>query len=253
MLEIANSVTAKRFCSMDYAAAPLRIIGIDRHTFSDRTERQSMGYDYSSIHVFAGNLDPNTIRSRVAKRICDVIPGRVSTDAEATRSVVVGPPDRWIFVGDTTSGTDDGDPAAFDSLVCELSTVAPTLSILMSDSACVHLYLRHHREPIDKFGTGKFPFFPFDSENEADSFRGVVQRWSSLTLETDGPNQLRSVWDTKNNADNIVKSTAGILGIYPALAGCGFTIFNESEEIYYRDWLDGDPILFKRFDEYYFA
>jgi len=123
----------------------------------------------------------------------------------------------------------------------------------MSDSACVHLYLHHHRELIDRFGTGKFPFFPFDSEDEAISFRGIEQRWKPFTFKADGPAQLRSVWDTKHNADGIVISTANALGIHPALAGCGFTVFDESEEIYYRNWLEGDPILLQRFDEFHFA
>ncbi len=212
-----------------------------------------MGYDYSSIHVFAGAADPDAVRSRVTDRICESMPGRASVVDEATRSIVVGPPERWLFVGDSASATDDGDPDAFDSLVSELSTIAPTLAIEMSDSACVHLYLHHNRELIDKFGTGKFPFFPFDSEVEAMAFRGIEQKWKPFTLNDDGPGQLRSVWNTKHNADGVVIATAKTLGIYPALAGCGFTIFDEADEIYYRDWLEGDPILLKRFDEFHFT
>jgi hypothetical protein len=211
-----------------------------------------MGYDYGSIHIFAGTESSERIRSCIMQRICDLIPSRVSTEIESTRSIVVGPPDRWIFVGDTASATEDGDPDGFDLLVKELSAIAPTLAIHMSDSACVHFYLYHQRELIDKFGTGKFPFFPFDSEDEAMSFRGIEQRWQPFTLNVDGPAQLRSVWDANHDADGMVVSTANILGIDPELAGCGFTIFDESEEIYYRDWLEGDPILLKRFDELYF-
>lgn len=212
-----------------------------------------MGYDYSSIHVFAGGSDADATRSRVVERIRDAIPGRLSAEGEANRSVVVGPPGRWIFVGDSASATDGGDPAAFDTLVGELSMVAPVLAIYMSDSACVHLYLHHDRALIDRFGTGKFPFFPFDSEDEAASFRGVEQKWAPFTLDIDGPATLRSVWDTKPNADGIVRATANVLGIDPALAGCGFTVFDEAEEIHYRDWLEEESVLLKGFDEFHFV
>ena len=220
---------------------------------SDGNRYNLMGYDYGSIHVFVGDIDPDVVRSRVIERIQQTVPGRACTLVEeADRSIVVGPPGRWIFVGDTASGTDDGDPAAFDALAEGLSESAPTLAIRMSDSACVHLYLYHQRELVDRFGTGKFPFYPFDSEDEAASFRGVEQDWAPYALGVEGPEMLRSVWDSKHNANGIVSVTATVLGIDPTLAGCGFTIFDESDEIYYRDWLEDNPVLLNRFDEFHF-
>ncbi|MEL6108502.1 MAG: hypothetical protein AAFU85_20955 [Planctomycetota bacterium] len=122
----------------------------------------------------------------------------------------------------------------------------------MSDSACVHLYLRHAGELVDKFGTGKFPFYPFDSPEEAAAFRGVEDKWAPFTIDKNGHEALRSVWDTKRNANGIVKATAETLGIHPELAGCGFTIFDESEEIYFRDWIEDRSLLSKPFDEFHF-
>ena len=212
-----------------------------------------MGYDYGCIHIFAGTADPNTIRSRVVERIRAATPGRASTEVEANRSIVVGPPDRWIFVGDSASATEYDDPAAFDLLVSELSTVAPTLAVEMSDSACVQLYLYLNRKLLDKFATGKFPFLPFDSKEEAASFRGIEQRWKPFTLNAAGAGELRSAWDKPHDVNGIVTSTASALGIYPPLAGCGFTICDESDEIHYRDWLEDDPILLRRFDEFHFT
>lgn len=211
-----------------------------------------MGYDYSSVHVFADSDDHERTRSRVIKRIHDSLAGQTTSKDDATRSIVVGPSRRWIFVGDTASGTDDGDPAALDALICDLSEIAPTLSIHMSDSACVHLYLRYERTEIDRFGTGIFPFYPFESQEQAASFRGVEQKWRRFCLRDTGPSELRSAWDTKYNADGIVQVTADVLGIETGLAGCGYTIFDEAEEIYYRDWLDDDPVLLDRFDELHF-
>ncbi|EAQ82331.1 hypothetical protein [Blastopirellula marina] len=211
-----------------------------------------MGYDYTSIHVFADSDAPARTRAHIIAQLPDFVSGQPVPENDANRSVVVGPSDRWIFVGDTCSGTEDGDAAALDRLIHKLSTVAPTLAIHMSDSACVHLYLRHAGELIDKFGTGNFPFYPFNSDEEAASFRGVEGKWAAYALHPDGPSTLRSVWDTRHNANGIVQTTAEVLGIHPELAGCGFTIFDEAEEIYFRDWVEDQSLLSKPFDVFHF-
>ncbi|MGR3277977.1 hypothetical protein ACSYAD_23040 [Acaryochloris marina NIES-2412] len=211
-----------------------------------------MGYDYTSIHVFANTEEPNRTRARIIQQLPDFVSGCFVPENRANRSIFVGPPDRWIFVGDTFSATEDGDPASLKAFIQELSMIAPTLSIHMSDSACVHLYLRHNGDLVDKFGTGNFPFYLFNSSEEAASFHGVEERWAPFTTETNGPATLRSVWDTKHNANGIVKTTAEVLGIHPELAGCGFTIFDEAEEIYFRDWVEDQSLLSRQFDEFHF-
>jgi hypothetical protein len=211
-----------------------------------------MGYDYSSIHVFAQADGPAPTRSRIIDRLKDILPGRPVAAREANRSIVVGPTDRWIFVGDSSGATDDGDPDAHEALIHELSMIAPTLAIHMSDSACVHLYLRHNGELIDKFGTGNFPFYPFNTAEEVASFRGIEDRWAPFTLDATGPASLRNAWDTKYNEDGIVKTTAEVLGIHPELAGCGFSIFDEATEIYFRDWVEDEALLSRQFDEFHF-
>ena len=211
-----------------------------------------MGYDYSSIHVFSGDNDPELIRGQIINSLPEIITGLPVAKCEANRSIVIGPPSRWIFVGDTSSQTDDGDRKALDRLIKNLSLLAPTLAIHMSDSACVHLYLIHNGDMLDKFGTGIFPFYPFRSEEDVESFKGIEKKWTAYSLEINGAVSLRSIWDTKNNADGIVKTTADILGIHPELAGCGYTIFDEADEIYYRDWIDDKLLLSKEFSEYHF-
>ena len=99
---------------------------------------------------------------------------------------------------------------------------------------------------------GNFPFYPFNSDEEAASFRGVEERWAPYVVNADGPTKLRSVWDTKHNANGIVQTAAEVLGIHPELAGCGYTIFDEGEEIYFRDWVEDQALLSKPFDEFHF-
>lgn len=74
-----------------------------------------MGYDFTSIHVFA-QIEPIQIRERIINRLVDFVSGSAVTQSAASRSIVVGPPTRWIFVGDSSSGTtEDGDSKALDN------------------------------------------------------------------------------------------------------------------------------------------
>ena len=212
-----------------------------------------MGYDYTSIHVFSQRDGPLATRSEIIARLPLILSGRAVPPSEANRSVVVGPPSRWVFVGDSSSATEDGDPDALQKLIDGLSMIAPTLAIHMSDSACVHMYLRHHGRLIDKFGTGIFPFYSFRSDEEAAPFQGVVERWAPFTKDTSGPAALRAVWDSQEGAESVVRMTAEVLGIRPELAGCGFTVFDEAEEIHFREWLQDCSVLSEPFEEFHFV
>lgn len=211
-----------------------------------------MGYDYSSIHVFTGDNESKSIRAQIINYLPQIINGLPVPQPQANRSIVIGPPSRWIFVGDTASQTEDGDRNALNKLINKLSNIAPTLAIHMFDSGCVHLYLNHNGEIVDKFGTDISLWEPFQSEEEAKAFKGIEEKWAPYSLDINGVDKLRSIWDKKNNVDCIVKTTANILGIHPELARCGYTIFDEADEIYYRDWIDDKLLLSKEFSEYHF-
>jgi len=210
-----------------------------------------MGYDYTSIHLFGGE-NGAAIRSRLVERLSDALPTPVDA-SEASRSLVIGPTARWLFLGDTASQTEEGDPPALAAMIELASFVAPTLSIHMSDSACVHLYLRHNGKIVDQFGTGIFPFYPFSSEEEAASYRGSVEKWLPYSLRADAPQTLRDAWDTKHNARGIVRTTAEVLGIHSELAQCGYTTFDEAEEIHYSEWVEDSALNFTEFTELHYA
>jgi hypothetical protein len=55
--------------------------------------------------------------------------------------------------------------------------------------------------------------------------------------------------DLGGSADNFHILNGDSTNINDHLWAMTTAAFNESEEIYYRDWLEGDPILLKRFDE----
>ena len=89
--------------------------------------------------VWLGNDGVYATREAVVRCIRSLLGYTTTSDADADRSIFVGPPDRWIFVGDSAGSTEDADPDAFDSLSNCLSFIAPTLSVKMSASAIVHL------------------------------------------------------------------------------------------------------------------
>jgi hypothetical protein len=212
-----------------------------------------MGFDYSNHHVFSGDDSAYATREAVVRCISSLSAHTTTTGEDADRSIVVGPPTRWIFVGDSAGSTEDADPSAFDSLSNSLSFIAPTLSVKMSDSAIVHLLLYEHGRLVDKFGNGKFPWFYFQSAEESEPFRGDVARWKRFLLSIDDADALREVWTPRGDACAIVEQTARLFGIHRELMQCGYSVFDESDEIKYSDWLDEETRNGMSFDEYHFV
>ena len=212
-----------------------------------------MGYDYSNLQVFAGDRDSLALKRSIIDRISNVLPNRVDKEDAASRSIVIGNCDRWIFVGDTAGSTEDGDFQAFKELAVELSKIAPLFSVEMSDSAIVHFCLYANGKLVDKFGNGLFPFFLFKSEQEAKPYKGKIENWLSFLTSPDRIEQLRKTWSQEDYATNIVANTAKLFDINPELMQVGYSIFDEAEEIKYSKWLEDENIDLKSFEELHFA
>lgn len=73
-----------------------------------------MGADFSSHRLFAGTDDVSRCRNAVVAELRRYFLQEgyvaVADENDAERSVVVGPADRWIFVGDSAGSTDWTDP-----------------------------------------------------------------------------------------------------------------------------------------------
>lgn len=210
-----------------------------------------MGFDYGNHHVFVGDRDAQKIRQAIIDCIHSISNRFVAQESEGDRSIVVGAPDRWIFVGDSTSRTEDGDPVAFDKLAIELSKITPTINVLMSDSAVVHLLMYVDGKLVDKFGNGTFPFFRFKSDEESKPFQGDIEKWKSFLLSPNDSQTLRQIWKQDGNTRSIVRETARLFGIHPESIQVGYSIFDEAEEIKYTGWLDDDTINLDLFDEFH--
>ncbi len=211
-----------------------------------------MGYDFQNQHVFVGDRDAKIVRSEITEYISTTLATDPCPLSEAERSIVVGPPGRWIFVGDSAGGTENGDAESFDSLSIDLSRIAPTLAIKMSDSAIVHFYLYSNEVIIDKFGNGTFPFYLFRNSAEARPFVGDCKKWAEYMLKPNQLDILRRTWSQDGDATEVLTNTALLFGLHPKLCTTGYTTFDEAEEIKYYDWLPSGAHGKDVFDEFHF-
>ncbi len=72
-----------------------------------------MGYDYSNLQVFVGDKNPESLKKQIIACICNNLNKQVATEEDASRSIVVGICDRWIFVGDSAGSNEGADSEAF--------------------------------------------------------------------------------------------------------------------------------------------
>jgi NADH:ubiquinone oxidoreductase subunit len=212
-----------------------------------------MGFDFQNQHVFVGEQDAELVRAAIVEYVGSTFAGRSCSEDEAERSIVIGPPGRWIFVGDSAGGTENGDAESFDALSKSLSRIAPTLAIKMSDSAIIHFYLYSKESVIDKFGNGKLPMFLFRNSDEASQFAGDCEKWAALLVDPKKIDLLRRTWSQDEDATSLLIDTAQLFGLHPELCKAGYTIFNESDEIKYSDWLKGEYFEQNMFDEFHFS
>src|SRR5436853_25390 len=81
----------------------------------------------------AGSANAAEMRRRLLLHLRRVLHqvgyNEVAAEADADRSLVVGPAARWIQVGDSAGGTESADPQAFADLAAALSTLAPVIDV----------------------------------------------------------------------------------------------------------------------------
>jgi hypothetical protein len=176
----------------------------------------------------------------------------VAKEQEADRSLVIGSADRWIFSGDSAGSTEWSDSEAFKALSRFLSELGPVVDVLMSDDAAIHFYLYHQGQLIDKFGNAKFPFFRFDSEEEAAPYRGHPELWKDLLVNGNNVDALRTAWVQDWRAREILAETGRLLGWNAELQWVGYTFDDEGLPIKYDEFLRHSGLDLNLFDEYHF-
>ena len=221
-----------------------------------------MGDDFSSMKVFAAR-NPEDVRAEVVRDLPLYMAtrGLGSADGERTsvRSIVVGPAGRWIHIGDTAGSTETADPEAFDSLASHLSTLAPVVSIKVSDSAAVHFELREGGALVDIFGNMRFPFYYFADEREAEPYSGHPEAWRHLLKDDGRLSMLREAWTQasqgkveQGDCDRILAETADLLGLDQDYLTVGYTHDMDGVALPYREYLSGIGASIEGFDELHF-
>jgi hypothetical protein len=215
-----------------------------------------MGADFSTHWFFVGNAEAFSIRTAVIAQLRQILRQsdylEVEKEEDAERSLVVGPSERWIFIGDSAGSTETADPEGFHNLSQSLSYLGPVIDINMSDSAAVHFYLYRQGRQVDKFGNGAFPFFPFASEAEAKPYRSKPELWADLLRSPDTVNELRPAWVQEWKADAILSATSRLFGWNPVLSYVGYTFDDEGIPMKYDEFLHDSKVELSAFSEYHF-
>src|SRR5262245_18138746 len=145
-----------------------------------------MGTDFSNHQLFVGAADPARLRADIVAELKRLMSRNglkeAANEEDASRSFVIGPAERWVFIGDSAGSTETADPDGFDAVSAALSLLSPTVALNMSDTAAVHFSLYRYGKLVDRFGNAAFPFNRFPTPEEAAAYRGQPELWSDLLL-----------------------------------------------------------------------
>ncbi len=152
---------------------------------------------------------------------------RAPGDRAADRSLVLGPPARWIWIGDSFDSIDSQysqvNPAVLTQrldfrdvmsrlgrdqihpgstpgsygpgeLTSLLSHLGPLAKLDISDSAICSIYLYERGHEIDRYANGRNPFFSFSSAAQAEPWRGHPEVWKPLLVSGRTVDELRAAW-----------------------------------------------------------
>lgn len=172
----------------------------------------------------------------------------VASDAAADRSFVIGPPGRWLLLGDSADALDYERlqlPAKVgDDLSATLSELAPLVEVLGSDSHTYRLRLFENGALRDTFQNGEFPFDPFESAAAAAPLAGSPDRWRHLLLPGRTVDELRGVfaqsirgieWPSRRHG--LQWSMCQLLGLPERLVEVGYTWNPEGVDVSYRQYV----------------
>lgn len=215
-----------------------------------------MGADFSSHQVFCGAGDHVSFREAAVQSLAGhlMAEGYVPTEGEkeSGRSFVVGPPGRWLHVGDSAGSTERSDPEAFEAVSRVLSFAHPVADIQVSDSAAVHFSLYRAGALVDKYGNMGFPFIRFPTVQAAREYRGQPDLWADLLVGGGRVDDLRDAWTQWGGwpADTILNKTAGLFGWSPELVRVGYSHDLEGGLIRWDEYLQ-DEVDLAGFEEFH--
>ena len=205
-----------------------------------------------SSWVIVATLSPATAAQHLREALAQAGYHEVPREQDADRSLVVAPAGAWVFIGDSAGSTEAADREGFDPLSRAASTLAPVVAVKMSDDAAVHFELYRDGRLVDRFGNAAFPFYRFESEREADPYRGHPELWADLLTAAGTMAALRSAWVQHWRAPEILVETGRLMGWDPELLWVGYTHDYEGLPEKYDEYLANSGISLDAFTEYHF-
>ena len=203
----------------------------------------SVGSFFTNVQIHTGQADAAAARARLieALRQSAATEGFVEAGSgEPDRTILVGPPGRWIAVYD--EATEGQDPKLLDALATTLSRAleSDAVSILVHDSDVLELRLFERGKLIDSFNSNPSYFGRVSAKLRA-AGRGQADRWKKLLTEGATVEQLRKEWmEERTFADDTLRNTAALIGIDPLRASVGYRYALE-------EGLDGlEPLRFRQ-------
>ena len=213
-----------------------------------------MGSDFGYLKVHSGG-QPSTVTHDALLKTLNayfVSEGMTASDeAQANRSVVVGPPDLWIHVGFSADSAEREDPSASERLTKFLSESFLIATVGVSDSTAIQMSLYRGGDIIDKFSNGD-TWGGFSTPEMAAEFRGDPELWTRLAGVPDMGHYLRSVWNPDKDVDDILDETSDILGWDTRLSEVGYSHNDDGIFCKYTDYL-ATRVDLSLFTELHFA
>lgn len=207
-----------------------------------------MGSDYSYAKVYAGENKSKRVHHELLELLRAYLTGAdliETTRALADRSLVVGPPDLWIHVGDSTATCGSGQAEEFKKLAYEISATFLVATVEVDDDAQVVISLLKHRRLLDFFSNGSswFSGLPPGEDSE-----GNPRIWADeLGRDPESTWWLREyAWNKDHTVLQIVENTSRHFGWDLRLSHVGYTHDAEGIPRIYDEHLHGriDPDLF---------
>lgn len=202
-----------------------------------------MGNDFSNHQISTGN-NPDQVRSRILKELPAYMKAsgyRACSKDEAYRSIVVGPAEKWITVLDSAGNGDDANIEAFVKLANHFSQYGPVVTVEMDDSAAFHLTLYEKEICIDRFANRKSVIEVWESEEEADIYRGQPEVWARALGQESHKASLAIVWSL-TDANEILAETGRVLGWNADLCEVGYIIDYDGIPVVYSTHLNDEAI-----------
>jgi hypothetical protein len=185
-----------------------------------------MGVDFSSHWIFTGNESGERTRNSVIEVLQQTLLQAgyriASKKRPGDRDIVIGPPGRWIWIGDSASHMDLSGLKRFASLSQSLSKLAPVVDLEMGDSVEILFSLYRQGCLVDAFRNEAC--FSLPSETGAAQFLGKADLWADFLRPPFRVENLRSIWIQGGEANEILTQTVRLLGFDPELSGVGYTI-----------------------------